>query len=120
MIIYRVQNEEGVGPYSGDESMKFTNPELYKMVEKHANAEEHPAWGIELPFFTYLRLRSTPWGTFKSGFKTLKALKKWFEGYMPLLKKLNFKVVKLKVPADETLVTERQVIYRSATATIIK
>jgi hypothetical protein len=80
MVIWRLQNEYGVGPYS---SLGFT------LLERHQGSNSHP--GIN-PDTNGKFCRGMICGFPKYG-----KLKKWFGEYLPELKNLGFKVVKVKV-----------------------
>lgn len=74
---YRVQDSKGIGPYQNDDNSY--------MMYKHTDRDRHPS-----PFDGNYVMKSEE----LCGFRNMRDLFRWFGGYLPILLKEDYSVVK--------------------------
>lgn len=83
MIVYRVEHKEtGKGPYRGLQSVNA-------ICTAHC-ASSHPTLWEEIWDSRELMVTLADYETGLCGFRSLRDLRKWFKGFLRLLKKHNF------------------------------
>lgn len=98
MLVYRVQNEIGVGPYR----TYRRHPVVQKMFDAH-DSSSHPQPkddGIEDFGEHHL-----------SGFASVRDLRMWFEGFLSALIRHGYSIVIVEVPESAVLYGGEQVMY---------
>lgn len=108
ITIYRIENENGLGPYYGN-----TFGPLERMIFKHNMSDLHP--GSE-----DFVLESEPENIeqYVFGFQTLEQLKSWFEGFISEVEYLGYKIVQFQIDESKIIVGKsgRQIIFRKEDA----
>jgi hypothetical protein len=112
MIVWRVQNSNGEGPYNAGLNISD------ELNAAHRN-EEHPIpMNDGIPCMFYGEIYSDC-GTPKyycSGFRTKKELKVWFDGWLEKLQNRGFSITKLKVPKKSVHLGKKQLTFLSSDA----
>jgi hypothetical protein len=112
ILVFRIENENGNGPYKDISVTKTSDP------EKNPNAESDN--DLELIYHMYSS--KIPYTKeYKFGFNSLDKLKSWFHDNSDIEKMaLNgFKIAVYKLPLNHTLNSKHQDIYNVNTATLI-
>lgn len=108
--IYRIENEEGVGPY-GVSWGYTTNPHLMASDPlKHPSPHREPELGWNKV------TNAAPWFF---GFDSMEALKRWFDEPVLLeaMEKRGFLLTIYEVPAEHCRISRAQAIFIKAKAT---
>jgi hypothetical protein len=103
MKVYRMENEEKLGPYAADWELKFP------LQFAHAD-EDHPGPrtdGAELA----QAYDADDYRKLKYAFASLEALFEWFEGWTDALLEAGFYVAEYFVPDEHIIRGDHQVAY---------
>lgn len=106
MLVYRVENILGRGPYSTPDKAKKS--ELTKMLAlAHNNSPEHPVSWWDIPqFFEKIDGRE-----YRHGFSSIEQLEVWFKGFEKELKENGFFVSTYEVPSTDVYFGNRQIVF---------
>ena len=122
--IFRIENEEGTGPYIGNDPY---NPTLKNMFNEHAESachanvledemladnilayfggiEDFDAWDAWCLSFS---------GSFRYGFISIEHLEQWFVGYFDVLQDAGYKIVEYVVEEEHVAFGQNQVVFNS-------
>ncbi len=117
MLVYRYQNERGLGPYYNPEPDSFNR----EICNFHNNCSKHPHPGqdkllYELPF------QFTSAITTNFGFHAFPLLIKWFDRFHRKLYKNNFKIHIFNIPDNSVKIGESnlQCVFIKNHAKLIK
>lgn len=106
MLIYRLEDKNGTGPYRGKLRSNKIIEEMYLdhsgTVDRYRPPPPSDGIRIESGFLHFFY-----------GFKTEKQLKWWFYGYLTKLKKLGFQIVEIQVPKKHVFFGKHQVAFDS-------
>lgn len=112
ILVFRIENENGNGPYKDISVTKTSDP------EKNPNAEsEH-----DLGLIYHMHSSKIPYTKeYKFGFSSLDKLKSWFHDNSDIEKmSLNgFKIAVYEAPLNHTLSSEHQTIYNEKSSKLI-
>lgn len=100
MKVYRIENSEGVGPYRSDEFMDL----LDEMKNAHCDEETHPN-------LLHDGLADVWSEAHICAFDSMKKLSRWFNGYLPLLLSLGFKVKSYETSEYHYGLSRKQLIF---------
>lgn len=105
IIVYRVENYEGLGPYQGQ-----SYGPLSKLCHKHNNSN-------------YPCLVEDFYGTMPSwdyvfGFQSYQHYKKWFFGFIGLMRSHGFKLSKYEIESSKIIIGKsgKQIIFQKSDA----
>ena len=91
MLIYRLQNADGRGPYTSEHIHKG------ELVECHSGCSKHPTCRCE-DLYKYVTNGCIDDGNYwLCGFSSRKKLDEWFSGWLDLLGQVGFSVTRYKV-----------------------
>jgi hypothetical protein len=98
MIVYRVENKNGVGPYDGTG--------IWSLWQTRDHVEpSHPG-----PKDDGIDFKS---GEYICGFASYRKLRDWFEAEeLVALRKLGFRVRRIRVPRSKVKFGKKQVVFR--------
>lgn len=132
MLIYRVEDQDGVGPYSNKKWKAIENGKEIdgnqKLVTAHKNPETHPVfiiWRHSNDFDD--KLRKIEKGDLRYGFKSLEDLDTWFRGFHSMLDAAGFKISIYEVTDEDDVVLHenppnkdgiRQVVFNRCNANL--
>lgn len=116
MIIYRVENSEGWGPFSSEISDKLFGEILRKWAE-HTNSLPTPEEDLKEEDKKILYKNFT---FFKHGCESLDQLKMWFGDFLPKLEELGFKISTYEVQEEFILRGQYQILFDYRKAEIIQ
>lgn len=106
MLVYRVENIVGCGPYTSI-SIKKTKDLTKKLCEKHNGSPQHPCSWSDIPGF-FEKVESKD---YRHGFLSIGQLKTWFRGFEQDLKDNGFFISTYEVPSESVFIGSRQVVY---------
>ena len=112
MLVYRVENNKGLGPYRNIKTKKHS---LHKMCDEHSESSYHLPWMDDFTRTTYEELRT---GIHISGFKSMDDLFKWFGPWMGILIYKRFRICVYKVNEADVFYSKsgRQIIFNKSKA----
>ncbi len=97
MLIYRLEDEAGYGPYQ-------TGKSIPEMEDAHSNdMDNHPAIYRDVDGFVANK--------HLCGFISLDQLKTWFDGWLSNLLNQGYKVIEIRINAQHVLVGDKQICY---------
>lgn len=105
MIVYRVENENGRGPYSTSHDFR------HDLIDAHNYSRRHPT-----PNFPSLDAE-TIW---LCGFASQESLNEWFNGWLEKLTSVGFRVVRYDVPDEFVKNSDIQLIFQKDKAELVK
>lgn len=107
MLVWRVEHrDKGHGPYRPDPCAEKLVEFVNRMCEKHDGDDERVT-----PYRDPL-LRNTPYDpSLVFGFRTLRELKWWFDGFLEDLKAHDYVIRRYRVPGEYVIVGSRQLIF---------
>jgi hypothetical protein len=98
MIVYRVENKRGEGPYTRRRKVSDW------LCDRHVDIEKHPSL-VEDGIYEWKRAH-------KCGFSSLKKLKAWFDKEeLKALYEAKFDIVRYEVDKKDVLVGKKQVMF---------
>lgn len=103
MIIYRIENSQGIGPFHGLFSHKLYGTDKYNAWIKHSKSL--PSAIVE--FGSHLTL--TPY--YVCGCQSLDDLMVWFEEFLPELNKFGYSIRQYDVDEENILIGAKQVMF---------
>ena len=106
--IYRVEDSEGIGPYSYEGAMQSDTD----MFETHANISHPNPWVDTIKDTHTVQLRITDWE--KCALESLEAVAHWFSGYGQDLTRHGYYVVAYSVPTSQVRFGNAQLVYDPA------
>lgn len=115
MVVYRVENEEGVGPYH---SSWYYHSEIGYL---HSNSK-HPSIQTDKIIEGKIgRLSYDEYKKYFCGFKSLLQYKEWFSLRLrKLLKKHNFKLNIYKIDKRNVIQSDKQIVFKLSKAKFVK
>lgn len=109
MIVYRIENEKGIGPYQGQE-----NGPLSKLYYAHHD-QDHPVASVDFPckFSFFYNC-----GDFVFGFQSLQSCAKWFVGFVVFMRNYGFKLAKYEIDPSKIIIGQsgKQIIFKKSDA----
>lgn len=116
MMVWRVEDENGKGPYVGKDRFPRDSPAWALMLElanKHSFTSDHPAmWDIEMGPMGVAEIADH----YVFGFPSLNKAVEWFEGYIERLIDNGFSFNAYEVPEDLVLfsTSRRQLMFKKS------
>jgi hypothetical protein len=104
MIVFRIENEDGVGPYQ-----KHSGKILFeRMCEEHSD-KNHPNYRDDFDNYYY---------PFVFGFHSRQLYKTWFGGFITLMRTHGFKLSKYEIDPLKIIIGKsgKQIIFRKSDA----
>lgn len=112
MLIYRVEDKNGTGPYASNNAEWVESIERHEMVYEAHNylSPNHPgplseSW-FSIPQYTM------PEREYIYGFDSESALKFWFNGFLEPMFEHGFFIKTYDVPPQDVIVGRRQVAFK--------
>ena len=101
MLIYRIENKRGQGPYCSKHKDQYLRCWL---CDRHSDIEKHPS-PDEDGIYEWKRVH-------KCGFSSLRKLKAWFnKEELKALYEAKFDIVRYEVDKKDVLVGQKQVMF---------
>jgi hypothetical protein len=107
MIVFRVETENGEGPYN-TEKYSYTARELNR---KHRASTIRPSPHFDISGWTYDDY---------FGFNSIKSFREWFDDSWAELKKMGCRLKAYKVDDEHVMLGSKQVCFRKDRATLIR
>jgi hypothetical protein len=106
MLVYRVENSEGGGPYtfySFDKADKAVVAVSNALKEAHNESHHHPPPHSDgISFVRHYE---------RCGFVSIEDLVQWFDGWLQKLHDVGFRMAIYDVPTDRVRAGEKQVVF---------
>lgn len=116
MYIYRIEHKEsGYGPYNPDH-YTVTDDRIYYMGKSHLD-DDHPSVRLDCH---YNAKKGYAPSDYYCGFRSMKDLDAWFNGWLDILHNNNFHLVMYSIEAKYVFLGKKQVSFVKERATKIK
>jgi hypothetical protein len=103
MIVYRVENEDQLGPYSAEWKKR-------RKLQLAHNDDAHPGPARDGEELAEAYYAPEHYGL-RYAFASLEGLHEWFEGWLEEILKAGFKIVERVVPDEHVIHGNHQVAY---------
>lgn len=129
MLVYRVEDPKGMGPYSQEDADERSTITAVRFRVMHNNSENHPAlMDDEILIKKVINSKERfgkvayPYVTSTAlfGFISLSSFNAWFGEHRDMLREGGFKISVFEVPADDVIYSEKQAMFISERATLVK